>query len=84
MPWIPQTREQVIHLNADTALPTCQFFSGLILASIETWTMGMSRYSFPNMILKGIKTPWSSPGPRVGPKSTVSCDDKIDTSSSRQ
>lgn len=40
-----------------TAFPSAQFFSGLILPSIEAWTIGMLVNSSPNIKRKGTNTP---------------------------
>ena len=58
-----QRNKIYFHLSWLTALPIAQFFSGSRLESMETCTMGISVNSSPNIIRKGMKTPWSNPGP---------------------
>ena len=51
------------HRSFVIALPSDQLRSGLNDPSIDACTMGTLRKSSPNIRRKGMKTPWSKPGP---------------------
>jgi hypothetical protein len=51
------------HRSFLMALPSDQLRSGLNDPSIDACTMGTLRKSSPNIRRKGMKTPWSRPGP---------------------